>query len=355
MTLRKAVIVGLLVIVASMLAFGGCSDTKQGEEAKKRVLEKEDPAEAVPVETPAVEVDVAALPGKTAELEKVLLMSQEDIHRKLGSFRADGTLVYRTMRGQKDVKLTETNLLEQAANGDFYTKSSNSHSKSYELYLAGGETYDRFGATSFVKESPQGKARFWREKNFTAMNHFYKYFRGHLRFKEAESLRYQGRPAFKFAFELDPNGKTPDKDLETAFNYPNQYAISAIATDKMINKNRKRVSNFSEASGYVVVDEATGAPLSYRLHGTYAVPVGEKRYAKMVEAAKARGLDTDVQKEVVFVMDGTYDLSLIGRKVEVKAPEHKLPPKRTPPPASPAKLLPKSDLKPAADKPADKE
>ena len=186
------------ILILAMMFCGclsGCSK-EGGEEEKQKVLEKKEPKDVQQKTHVAVTADVKKIPGDLAELEKALLMTQEDVSAHLKSYNAKLTMTYITKRKENEVKLAEVNELRRAENGDFYLKTGNDFSKGgLELYRIGGQTFDRFATANFTKAVSEGKELYWMEKNFGAMDRFYKYFRGHLKFGAPETTTYAARPA----------------------------------------------------------------------------------------------------------------------------------------------------------------
>ncbi len=324
----------LLLGLGSVLS-GGCSN-KESDEARQRVLDKKDLKEEIKnrkVEPQSIDLEKL---GDIEELQKIILMTQEEIGVRLGSYAYDASVVYVTRREGKDVTMDEKQLFQQNGNGDYYLKIYNDKTQNFEMYWVGGQMYDRTGNSPFRQSTSTGKHLYWREKIYGTLSRFYQYFRGHLKFSAARPATLDGRDVLRIDVSLDPNGTIPEKDLPTNYGFPNQYALSAIATDKLLNKNRKRVSRFEAAEGYLMIDREKKALLAYELKGKYAVPISEK----VIEKMKKSGVDNP-GTEVLFTMDCTYKIKDIGKTFELKAPAHRPPVKRTKPPESVKPLLPK--------------
>ncbi|RJO68688.1 MAG: hypothetical protein C4523_07315 [Myxococcales bacterium] len=334
----------LLAGIGALWALSACSK-EDSETAKQRVLDKKDVAEEVETRKVALTpIDLAKIPADVKELEKVLLMTQEETAERLKPYRFEAQVSYVTERPGKSVTLTEKEEMKQAVNGDFHLQVSNDKARTFELFWVGGKLFERMGESSFREATSGGKHLFWREKVSGTLDRFYKYFRGHLTFHLPTPETYEGRQALKLTFALDPNGKTPQDDLETNYNYPDQYAISAIAVDKMLNKNRKRVSRFEEAEGYLIVDSQSATILAYKLHGRYIVPVSEEKLKKMQGDGDGEQ-DVELVREVAFVMDAAYAIKDIGQPIEIKEPSHRKPALRDRPPESVSPLLPEGSTK----------
>ena len=324
-----------------------CSKSDGGE-AKKRVMEKKDLTEEVKTRKVRIqEIDLSGIPADIDEFEKVLLMTQEEIAAKLKTYTFKSSLSYETSRKGKSVTLSEQQEFEQTAEGDYHLKVMNDKTSAFELYWVGEQIYERMGSSPFRKNTSTGKHLFWREKAYDGLDRFYKYFRGHLLFSDAEPTSYQGRPALKVEFSLNPDGKTPEEDLPVVYNFPNQYALSVIASEKLVNKNRKLISRFDEAEGIIIIDKKEACVLSYRFTGKYVIPVNKKRLAE----AEKKGID--LGKEVSFRMVGGYDMKNIGKPVRIVRPKAQKPVKRDRPPENLKPLLPKgSKLNPELEEKA---
>jgi len=304
-----------LLFAMLLLTLAACSK-ESADEAKQKVLDKKDTAEEVknrPVALTAL--DLSKVPGDAKEVEKLFLMTAEETAQRLKSYKAEEKLSYLTQRKEKEVKLSETHTLEQAENGDFYMKSGNEKASGFELYWVGQKIYDRMGTGPFRPSISTGKHLYWREKSYGALNRFYKYFRGHIKFTGPESTTYEGRDAMKISIVFDPNGKTPEDDLPDVYNFGDQYAVSVISINKLINRNRKSISHFDEASGYLVIDKKTATVVAYKVRGKYAMPIHSSNQEKYREM----GLG-ELGQEVIFVMEAEFAVNEIGMPRVIAVP-----------------------------------
>ncbi len=320
-----AVLLSLSLILLLAFSFG-CNRSKDGEDAKKRVKEKKDVTELVKTrEVKLQEIDLGKVPAEAKELEKILLMKQEEVAARLLQYKFDAKVGYITSRVGQDVELTETHSFKQKDNGDFQLAMTNSKGGVFDLAWKHQQVYERVGNAPFRRSTSTGKHLFWREKVYTSLDRYYKYFRGHLKFATPENMTYEGRAAMKIVFTLDPNGKILEEDLPTKFNLPNQYAVSVTATDRILNKNRKRVSSFDEAEGYVIIDRQAKVVLEYKLHGKYLIPIAESKKKKLLAAG------VDPGAGVTFIMDADYKIKDIGKAVEIQIPKSRPEMKRVKP------------------------
>lgn len=320
MTPRKVIVLVLALLVAAVMIggvvyFKGCGSAANNA-VKEQMLSKEDsPQGAEGRRPPLEEIDLAKLPGDVGELEKVLFMSQEDVQRRLKSFVAEIAVSYDVDRKVGAANLQETHKLEQAANGAYWLVTTSGGKNVHELYYADGRCYDRGNDGGFRGDSTQGKGLFWREKVSNNLSRFYSYFRGHLTFSGPENASVEGRKALKFTISLDPSGKTPQEDLGAHFNYPNQYAISAMASERMINETRKRISRFEEAKGFLLVDAETKALMGYEFSGRYALPVSSRK-------AEQLKLKTMVAEDntLTLTFKSECHLKRIGQDISIPKP-----------------------------------
>jgi len=242
------------------------------------------------------------------------------------------------------VKLFEDHVFKQNKNGDFQLAITNNKGKMFELVWKSEALFDRTGNAQFRRSTSTGKHLFWREKIYTSLNRYYKYFRGHLSFHVPEAVTYEGRPALKLVFSLNPQGKTPEEDMVTRYSLPGPFAVSILATDKILNKNRKRVSEYREAEGYIIVDKAAKVITAFKLHGVYVIPIAEDKKKKL----QAKGVEPgDV---VVFTMKADYEVKEIGQEQQIGLPQADQEMKRVKP-APPVKdLLEEMEKEPGEEK-----
>ncbi len=325
----------VILLIALLGLANGCSKA-DSEDAEQRVIEKKDVAEEVKERKVTLhEIDLSKIPGDIGEMDKLMLMTQEEVAARLGGYHFNAEMVFTTGGGKKKINLLERHELEQAENGDFRVRIFNDNTKNYELYWVNGEVLDRTGYGAYRTSMSTGKHLYWREKTYMALDRFYRYFRGHMKFSPAESMEYEGRPALKIAFTLDPAGAIGEADLPLQYDFPSQYALSLLSMNKMMNQNRKRVTRFEEADGYVVVDRNAGVILSYKFHGKYFISIGKKRIEKMIAAG-----DKNPPKEVLFILDGSLNIDKIGQIKSIEKPKNEPAAKREQPMEDVAPLLP---------------
>lgn|GEM_PF-2812411 len=307
-----------LLLLALALCFPACSScdrSQSGEEAKSRVKEKKDLTEEVKTRKVELqEIDLTKLPD-IGELEKIILMSQEEVAARLGQYRFESRVSYNTDRTGKSLEMFEEQKVQQTSNGDFQISIDNNKGRIFDLIWKGGQVFDRSGTSPWRKSKSTGKHLYWREKSYSSLNRFYKYFRGHLKFNTPVAIDYEGREALKVEFSLDPLGKTPEEDLPLKISLPNQYQVSMTASEKILNKNRKRVSKYNAASGYLIIDKKAAAVLSYDFIGDYSIAISERKK----KALLAKGVDPG--QEVIFIMKANYSVKDIGGAIDIGIPE----------------------------------
>ena len=331
----------IAIFLSVLLAASSCS-REGGEESKQRVLEKKDTGEERAKSAVALtDIDLAGIPGDIGELEKIILMPQEEVAARLGSYRFDAQLAFTVSRAGKDVTLTEHQSLKQAANGDFHLTIGNDKNKGFELRWIDGATYDQLSGNSFRKSRPDGRQTYWRESASGSLKRYYQYFRGYIKFHAASPATYEGRRALKVEFSLDPNGKTPGEDLPFKNRFSNKFAVSALASNKLINKTRRKISRCEDVEGHLIVDEETAVILSYKARGIYVIPMSDKQFQRLL----AQGAENP-GRDVNFVMDISLEVKDIGRDISIETPKHEKPIKRTRPPEDPGTLLPEGILVP---------
>jgi hypothetical protein len=329
---------GLLALIGLLIV--GCSsnestDAKERVEKTSAIVEHGEGVKRPEPKVPHTDIDLSKL-GETTTIEKLIAMTQLEASDRLGSYRFDATLAYTTGGDTKGIDLKDNYFYEQAPNRDFHIRTFNDKATKFELYWVGGKVYDRMGDVGFRFTKSDGKENYWREKISGGLNRFYRYYRGHLSFSAPKEISYEGRPALRIDFAVDPNGKTPEEPLEVKHPFPNQYLLSAMSVDSMIDKNRKRVSRFEKGDGYLVVDKQAAVIVAYELDARYVVPVGEERLKKMKEAG-GEGQPT----EVTFTMNAQYKAKDIGSDIVIVAPKEEPPVVRDTPPESVDNLLPK--------------
>jgi len=308
---------GMFLLMLAFLFPGcsGCDRSQSGEEAKSRVKEKKDITEEVKTRKVALqEIDLSRLPD-ISELEKLILMTQEEIAARLGQYKFSARVSYATDRSGKGIEMFEEQNLQQASNGDFQIEINNNKGRAFDLIWKGGQVFDRSGNASWRKSRSTGKHLYWREKIYSSFDSFYKYFRGHLKFNAPVAVDYEGRDALKIEFSLDPQGKTPEADLPLKVSLPNQYQVSMTAAEKILNKNRKRVSRYGSAAGYLIIDKKAAVILSFDFSGEYAIAIADSKKQQL----KEKGVDPG--NEVVFVMKANHFVKDIGGPVDIGIPE----------------------------------
>lgn len=319
MTPRKVIVLILSLLVAVVLIggviyFKGCGNSANTA-VKEQMLSKETAPLGPEGRRPALdEIDLSKLPGDTAELEKVLFMTEEDVQRRLKSFVAEISVAYDVDRKVGAAALSESHKLEQAASGAYWLVTTSGGKNVHELIYSEGRCYDRGNDGGLHPDTTPGKGLYWREKVTNNLARFYSYFRGHVTFSGPENTSVEGRKALKFSISLNPGGVTPQDDLPVHYNYPNQFAISAMASERMINETRKRIVRFEEVKGFFLVDVETKALLGYEFSGRYALPVS----AAKAEKLKLKNMLAE-DNSLTLTFKSESHMKRIGQEVSVPA------------------------------------
>lgn len=335
-----------LSLLLMSLAVAGCSpsgntDPKARVEANTAIVESEDGEKRPEPTPPRTDVDLSKLPA-IEELEKLIVMTQLEVSSRLSSHRFDATLAYTTGSDHKSLDLQDNYAYAQAANGDFHLKVYNDKANKFELYWVGGKLYDRMGDVGFRYTKSDGKHNYWREKISGGLDRFYRYYRGHLTFSAPKDVTYEGRPALRVDFSVKPDGKTPEEELKVKHPFPNQYLLSAMAVDRMIDDNRRRVTRHEKGDGYLIIDKQAQAIVAYEIDARYVIPVSEERRAKLVEEGAG-----DPPAEVYFTMKAELKIKDFGAAIPIEVPPVE-PPVQRDPPAEPVDALLPEGIAPIA-------
>ncbi len=321
-----------LLGLMTLVLFAACDSG--GDEARERVTQKKDITETVAErKTELQAIDMAKVPSDSGELQKIILMSAEEMAQRMGSGRMKAKLSFTITRDDEDVQLDEEQEYDQAKNGDFRVAMLNDKAKTYELYWVDGKQINRSSSPKFRMSTSTGKHLFWREKMTNSLSRFYKYFRGHLTFTDGGVSTYEGRKVRRVILGLNPAGKTPEKDIEVTFNYPSQYRLSSFTSERLLNRQRKKITDFVSAEGELLIDLETAVILKYDFQGQYRVPVNKK----FVENSEKEVSEKSVQ----FTYHGTMQVTDVGKTVEIKAPPYDPPMKRNKPDPKALDHLPK--------------
>ncbi len=315
-------LIPILTLLMALVSFVAC-DSK-GDEARERVTTKKDITETVAERKVKLQnIDMNKIPSDYDEVQKVILMPAEEIAERMGSGRMKAKLSFTITRDGEDVTLDEEQEYDQAKNGDFRVAMINDKAKTYEMYWVDGKQIDRSSSPKYRMSTSTGKHLFWREKMTNSLSRFYKYFRGHLTFSDGGLTEYEGRKVRRVVLGLNPAGKTPEQDIEVTFNYPSQYRLSSVTSERLLNRQRKKINDFLSAGGELLVDAETAVILKYDFKGSYRVPVNKK----LLENSEK---ESDSQF-VEFAYHGLMSMTDVGGNVTIEAPPYEPPMKRNKP------------------------
>jgi hypothetical protein len=238
--------------------------------------------------------------------QRVLHMSQGEAAQRLGAHRAEQRVQFAWFHGAgqadggSEVSLAEETKLSQAANGDFSVALANDHNQGFELVWTNGQVFVKslYGAFH-ERRTDRTDAPRVRDQALSGLASFDRLARG-LKLRDAGEISYEGRRAERYTVvgSGGRSGKGDKSDLPK-IEYPGGKADPDTARRLELWEKEEPQS----VKGTLLVDTATGAPLTADLEGHFRVP-GQSN-------APAAELDL----HTVLVVHG------VGRAVAINAPK----------------------------------
>jgi hypothetical protein len=278
----------LLVPLALVLGLAAASCKREVDQAAKaRIFSPEEPTGAKA--EAGEKLDARRLGDDGALAARVLRMGREEAGHRLGAHKVQSKVTFIWTRGQPiqladggvtpaaTVQAIEDSTLVQTAAGDFSLKLQNDHNQGFEFVWSDGSVYVRglFGPFRKRRTDRTDPVRM-RDQTLSALATFDRLSRG-LKLRLVSEAKAGGRPALKYevAGTGARMGPEDSRDLPSV-EYP---APQAGQTGKALGPDAdtaRRLELFEKeqpivASGTLVVDAETAAPLSADLVGRFRV------------------------------------------------------------------------------------
>jgi hypothetical protein len=257
--------------IAACLAFAlGC--TEKGEKpAKRRIFSPEDPPKVVASALERLQAD--KLDSDPNSARRVLQMGAAETTERMGPYQFKASTRFHWTAGEKTVQLSENRVLiagPGGVNGDFQGQIENSEDQGLEVVRVGSAVYARSRYRKFrQRQRDRGMAEREREEIFGALRSYDALFLGRLKLTSSGATKYQGRPAWKYAVSLAPEGnRTPQVAQAPPLPLPKGGLDPGTARRSAFWDERQPKS----LKGEITVDQKTAVVLQARLDGRMAVP-----------------------------------------------------------------------------------
>jgi hypothetical protein len=245
-----------------------------------------------------------------------LRLSADDVASRLGSFSWEGTVAWSAARGDRKLDVSERHAVRQLSTGEFAAEGTVDPGRGpgavagKRVLFTGGMTYARslFPASGEWRERPtdHGRgARRFRDESFLLAGEVADLLGPALVVAPAGTTSATGRPARRFSLSLDRKRFEPGPSRLSA-EPPSQGPDPATALRLALLDGREPI----DASGELLLDAATGAPLSVRLSALL-------------------GVKGDAEARVRVDVEGRM-VALGGEVAAVEAPRVALPDERKP-------------------------
>ena len=255
------------------------------EAARARIFSAEQPMGAQAEAREAI--NARRLADDPALAQRVLHMPQSEIEARLGPHRAQQRLQFAWFRGPglpdggSEVSLSEETTLVQAPGGDFSVRLVNDHNQGFELVWARGEVFVKSLYGAFHnRRTDRTDAQRIREQALSGLATFDRLARG-LKLKLAGETVSEGRTAIRYTVAGfgERAGQKEKSDLPPV-QYPEGKSPDPDTARRLELWDKEEPA---EASGTLLVDAQTGAPLASELTGRFKVATPGKATAAELE------------------------------------------------------------------------
>jgi hypothetical protein len=204
-------------------------------------------------------------------------MTPDEVAARVGSFDWEGAVTWSVVRNDRRVEATEQHRVRQLASGDFSAEGTVDPGRGpgsesgKRVIWAKGMTFARslYPASGAWRERPDDHgrgARRFRDESFLAAADVAELLGPALVLSSAGTATVAGRPARRFTLSLDPARFSAGPSRLSADPPP-----GGPDTDTKIRLQLLDGRQPIDASGDVLLDDATGAPLAVRLRALLGV------------------------------------------------------------------------------------
>ena len=229
-----------------------------------------------------------------------LRMTPDEVAARLGSFDWTGSAIWSVSSGERKIETTEHHAVRQLASGEFAAEGTvdpgrGAGSESGKRVVwAKGMSYARpaYPASGAWRERPDDHARGarrFRDESFLLAGELATLLGPALTVSPAGSGSALGRPARRFSLSLDRSRFTPGPSRLSAEPPPGGPDADTGLRLALLD-GREPI----DASGELLLDAATGAPLSFRLAALLGVKSDPDARVRVEVAGKVTALGSEV-------------------------------------------------------------
>jgi len=227
-------------------------------------------------------------------------MTPDEVAARLGSFEWTGSATWSVSRGDRKIEASERHAVRQLASGEFAAEGTVDPGRGpgsesgKRVVWAKGMSYARslYPASGAWRERPDDHARGarrFRDESFLLAGELATLLGPALTVSPAGSGSALGRPARRFALSLDRSRFTAGPSRLSAEPPPGGPDADTTLRLALLD-GREPI----DASGELLLDSATGAPLSFRLSALFGVKGDPDARVRVEVAGKVTGLGGEV-------------------------------------------------------------